>query len=219
MGEAAAQRADQRSRPRRHAVRRASRSSGRPAHRSGCARPAACASVASGSSVRSSGRLERLRTRRSRTSNSGFSHTETPRSATRRRVSSLRKAPPPVDSTLGPSLEQTGDHPALAVAKIGFAEPLEDFGDRHLRAGLDLVVGVDERQAELVGEALADRGLAGPHHADQHDRPAAQRGDQPFGLGYRGRRRSSALFRAARRLCRRRAPLISPIERGWPIPA
>ena len=87
---------------------------------------------------------------------------------------------------LGAAVEQTGDHPALAVAKIGLAEPLEDLGDRHLRAGLDLVVGVDKGQAELLGEPFADRGLAGPHHADEHDRPAAQRGDQPCGLGYGG---------------------------------
>jgi hypothetical protein len=85
---------------------------------------------------------------------------------------------------LGSFVEQTGDHPALAVAKIRLAESLEDLGDRHLGAGLDFVVGVDERQAELLGEAFADRGLARPHHADEHDRPAAQSGEQPFGLGY-----------------------------------
>jgi len=87
---------------------------------------------------------------------------------------------------LGAVVEQTGDHPALAVAKIRLAEPLENLGDRQLGAGLDLVVGVDEGQAELHGEPFADRGLAGPHHADEHDRPAAQGGDQPFGLGNGG---------------------------------
>ena len=34
---------------------------------------------------------------------------------------------------------------------------------------LDLVVGVDESQAELLGEAAADRRLSGAHEADQHD--------------------------------------------------
>ena len=37
---------------------------------------------------------------------------------------------------------------------------------------LDLGVGIDERQAEPGGQPAADRGLAGAHHADQHDRTA-----------------------------------------------
>ena len=63
--------------------------------------------------------------------------------------------------------------------KYGLAEPLEDFGNGQLRAGLDLSVGVDERQPELRGQPLADRGLAGAHHADEHDRAGAERGRDP----------------------------------------
>ena len=37
---------------------------------------------------------------------------------------------------------------------------------------LDLRIGVDERDAEPQREPPADRGLAGPHHADEHDRAA-----------------------------------------------
>ena len=119
---------------------------------------------------------------------------------------------------LGAVVEQTGDHAALAVAKVRFAEALEDLGDRHLRAGFDLVVGVDEGEAELLGEPFADRGLARPHHADEHDRPATQRGDQPFGLGY-GDGVVHGPLSAPRRRRPRARPLLSPTGGPWPIPA
>ena len=79
---------------------------------------------------------------------------------------------------LGSLVEQAGDHLALAVAEIGLAEALENFGDRHPRAGLDLRVGVDERQAEPLRQTAADGGLAGAHHADQHDRTPGERPGQ-----------------------------------------
>ena len=40
---------------------------------------------------------------------------------------------------------------------------------------LDLGVGVDEGKAEPGGEPAADGRLAGAHHADEHDRRAAER--------------------------------------------
>ena len=79
-------------------------------------------------------------------------------------------------------IQQARDHLPLPVAEIGFAEPLEDFGDRQLRARLDLGVGVDERQPELRGEPLADRRLAGAHHAHEHDRAAPKRGRNTPGV-------------------------------------
>jgi hypothetical protein len=48
---------------------------------------------------------------------------------------------------LGRSVDQPGDHPALAVAEAGFAEGREDFRDRELGRLLDLVVGIDEGNA------------------------------------------------------------------------
>ena len=73
-------------------------------------------------------------------------------------------------------IQEPRNHLTLAVTKIGFAEPLEDFGNRQLRAGLDLGVDVDERQPELRRQPPAHRGLAGAHHAHEHDRAAAKRG-------------------------------------------
>jgi hypothetical protein len=45
----------------------------------------------------------------------------------------------------------------------------EDFRDGLAGRDLDLMVGVDENEAELLGEAAADCRLAGAHEADQHD--------------------------------------------------
>ena len=87
---------------------------------------------------------------------------------------------------LGPLDEQPRDHPALALAKIGFAEALENLRDRHLRARLDFGVGIDEGQAEALGEPLADGGLSRAHHAHEHDRTPAKSGGEPFGVNTRG---------------------------------
>ena len=51
----------------------------------------------------------------------------------------------------------------------------ENFRDRHAGRAFDFVVGIDERNAEPRGETAADRRFAGAHHADQHDRAAAER--------------------------------------------
>ena len=83
---------------------------------------------------------------------------------------------------LRPGFQKARDDLALPVAEIGFAEPLEDFRDRQLGARLDLGVGVDEGQPELRGQPPADRGLAGPHHADEHDRATAERIRHPLRL-------------------------------------
>ena len=74
--------------------------------------------------------------------------------------------------------QQPRDHFALAFAKIGLAETFEYFRHGHLRAGLDLGVGVDKGQIEMRGEAPADGSLARPHHADEHDGAPAESGDQ-----------------------------------------
>ena len=66
-------------------------------------------------------------------------------------------------------LEQAADHAALAVAEGRLAEAREDLLDRAARGALDLVVGVDEVEAEALREAPPDRGLARAHQPDEHD--------------------------------------------------
>ena len=46
----------------------------------------------------------------------------------------------------------------------------EDILDGHPSGLFHLLVAVDEVAAEAGGEATADGGLAGAHHADQDDR-------------------------------------------------
>ena len=65
--------------------------------------------------------------------------------------------------------QQARDHAAFAGAELGLAEAFEELRDRAAGRALDLVVGVDERQAEAQRQALADRALAGAHQADQGD--------------------------------------------------
>lgn len=64
---------------------------------------------------------------------------------------------------------QLGDERTLAGAKAGFALAFED--QRHGGAGefFQPLVGVDETQAEALGDALADRGFAGAHRADEDE--------------------------------------------------
>ncbi len=64
--------------------------------------------------------------------------------------------------------DQPRQHPPLAVAEIGFAMGGEDFGDGHAMGGFDLVIRIDEGQAEPLRETPADRGLARSHHADEN---------------------------------------------------
>ena len=72
------------------------------------------------------------------------------------------------------ALEQPRDHARLAAAEIGLAMAGENVRDAHAGGFLDLGIGVDERHAKPGAEPAADRGFADPHHADQHDRAAAQ---------------------------------------------
>ena len=72
------------------------------------------------------------------------------------------------------AIQQAADDPALHVAEGGLAEALEDFANAASRRGLDLLVRIDEGQAERLGQAAADGGLAGPHQAHEHDAAAPQ---------------------------------------------
>ncbi len=68
-----------------------------------------------------------------------------------------------------PAGEQALDHPLFPGAEMCLAMGLEDFGDAHASGALDFVVGIEEGQAKLGGDTLADGGFAGAHKADQHD--------------------------------------------------
>ena len=73
------------------------------------------------------------------------------------------------------AFEQPRDHARLAGAELGLAAGLENIRDRHAGRFLDLGVGIDKGQPEPAAELAADRGLARAHHADKHDRAAAER--------------------------------------------
>ena len=90
------------------------------------------------------------------------------------RVSGFMKAPPPVPSTTAVFLQQPGDDLGLAGAEIGFAVGREDVLDAHAGRFFHLFVAIDEVAAEAACQPAADGGLAGAHHAHQHDRPAAE---------------------------------------------
>src|SRR5690606_23945920 len=86
--------------------------------------------------------------------------------------------------------QEADDDPLLAGAEIGLAVQAEDLLDTHPRRLFDLLVAVDEAPAELGGEAAADGGLAGAHHADENDGTGAEPGQQLvaklFSLGSTG---------------------------------
>ena len=69
------------------------------------------------------------------------------------------------------------DDPRFAAAEIGFAAMGENIGDAHPGRLFDFRVGVNERNAEPRGQPAADGGFAYAHHADQHDRAAAECGE------------------------------------------
>ena len=50
----------------------------------------------------------------------------------------------------------------------------EDFGDGLARRGLDLVIGVDEGNAQLFRKPAPDTGLARPHEPYEHDGARSQ---------------------------------------------
>ena len=62
----------------------------------------------------------------------------------------------------------------FALAKIGLAIIGKDLADGLTGGKLDLAVGVGEGEVELGGEPPADRRLACPHQADQHDASRAK---------------------------------------------
>ena len=101
-----------------------------------------------------------------------------------------------------PAAEQAGDDPALALTELGFAVPGENVRDRHSGGGFDFAVGVGEGQAEAAREPAPDRGLAGAHHADEHERTPAEARDERARIAAQrlGGRRTIhrfALFQAA----------------------
>jgi hypothetical protein len=74
--------------------------------------------------------------------------------------------------------------PPSRIAEIGLAVAGEDLGNGGGGGALDLGVGIDEGQLQPRRDALADRGLAGAHEADQDDGAPVQPVEQgqPFGF-------------------------------------
>lgn len=77
------------------------------------------------------------------------------------------------------TVDESRYQPALAVAEIAFAELLEKLRSTNSRGLLDLVIAVNEWQAEPLGQPSANRGLACAHESDKHDR-SIKRGGQLF---------------------------------------
>ena len=76
---------------------------------------------------------------------------------------------------LGPALQQAQDDARLARAEFRLPANGENIADRHARRLFDLYVRIDERNAKAQRQAPADRGLARPHHAHEHNRARAER--------------------------------------------
>src|SRR6185312_2206272 len=74
------------------------------------------------------------------------------------------------------AVDQARDDPPLAVAEKSLAVTLENILDALAGGLFDLAVGIDERKAQFLREALSDAGLAGAHQPDQRDGPAQLRG-------------------------------------------
>ena len=62
------------------------------------------------------------------------------------------------------------DDALLQRPELGLAIALEQFGNAHARHAFDLLVAVDEGQAQRRRDLAADRRLAGAHQADKDDR-------------------------------------------------
>ena len=69
---------------------------------------------------------------------------------------------------------QVGDHRLLAVAKRDLALDLEDRGDRHAQASLELMVGIDVALAQAARELPPERRLARAHETDEIEVAAMQ---------------------------------------------
>ena len=126
----------------------------------------------------SSGRLERRCTRWNSSSKSALIQTETAVGFDQRAGLGIHEGAAAGAQHEIAVLEQAGDDARFAGAEIGLAVRGEDVLDGHAGGRLDLVVAVDEVAAEPAGEAAADGGLAGAHHADEHDRPAGEQGSE-----------------------------------------
>src|SRR5260221_6189826 len=74
-------------------------------------------------------------------------------------------------------VEQARDHAFLAGTEIRLAVFVENFGNSHARSAFDFSIGINEWNPEPGGKPSADRGFARAHHADEHNRPAAERAD------------------------------------------
>jgi hypothetical protein len=72
------------------------------------------------------------------------------------------------------TLEQSGDNPALAVAKYRLAAVAEDFLDGLAGRRLDLLIRIKKRQIEPRGDSASNLGFAGAHQADKYDSTARQ---------------------------------------------
>lgn len=70
---------------------------------------------------------------------------------------------------LRPTVDQSGDHAPFPVTKMCLAEALEDFRDGQACCLFDLMICVDERNAEPLRKTAADRCLADTHQADEND--------------------------------------------------
>ena len=73
------------------------------------------------------------------------------------------------------ALQQAGDHPGFALAKIVLAVLGEDLAHRLAGGNLDLAVGVGEPEVEFGRKPPSDGRFAGSHEADQHDAPRCKR--------------------------------------------
>lgn len=112
-------------------------------------------------------------------------------------------------------LRQPGDDPAFAVAKMRFAETLEDLGDGHATGDLDLGIGIDEIEAEARRQPAADGGFADAHQTDERNRATRC---QPQALSFAGR----ALRLAVARRCNfavalhdRHGYTLGPMRSKW----
>ena len=72
--------------------------------------------------------------------------------------------------------QQARDDFAFAVAEMRLAMIGENFIDGLAGRGLDLFVGVDERQIQDLAEPAANRAFAAAHQADHHNRLRPQGG-------------------------------------------
>lgn len=82
----------------------------------------------------------------------------------------MHERPAACRNDLGPTIDQPRNHSALSVAKLFLAKTFEDFRDRHARRRLDLMIGINERDVQALGQPFAHSRFANAHHPDQHDR-------------------------------------------------